>query len=187
VDSNVTDEIVISVWDAIVSRKSVRSFSDTPVEREKLDKCLEAARLAPSWANKQCWHFVVVDGKDKVDGLGLVPAYIKNAPVLIVACGDPDKSGNHEGKPYYLVDVSIAVEHIVLQARELGLGTVWVGAFKEERVRKALGIPQNIKIVALLPVGYPAEKEGFTAKLVKKIAGSANRKDAEEIVHWGRW
>lgn len=177
----------VTVWGAVSSRKSVRTFEKKELEKEKLVKCLEAARLAPSWANKQCWHFVVVAGSKEVAELGLVPPHIKNAPALIVACGDPDKSGDIDGKPYYLVDVAIAVEHIVLQAVELGLGTVWVGAFREDDVRRPLGIPRNIRVVALLPVGYPAEKEGMRAKMLKAVVGSGNRKPIEEIVHFQKW
>lgn len=176
-----------SVFDIIASRKSVRAFDERPIEKEKLEKCLEAARLAPSWANKQCWHFVVVQGREDVDALGLVPAHIKGAPALVVACADPDKSGNVDGKPYYMVDVAIAVEHLVLTAWDLGIGTVWVGAFKEDRVKKALGIPANIRVVALIPMGYPADKEGLGARFLRRVAGSANRKDMKEIVHWGKW
>ena len=94
---------------------------------------------------------------------------------------------NIDGKPYYMVDVAIAAEHLVLEAVEQGLGTVWVGAFKEDRVQKALGIPQNIKVVALIPIGYPAGKEGVRAKLLKAAVGSANRKDLKEIVHFQKW
>jgi nitroreductase len=184
---HVTEGSKLSVWEAITSRKSVRSFADEPLDEEQLRRCLEAARLAPSWANKQCWHFVVIQGKEAVDELGIVPANIKNAPALIVACGDPEKSGNLDGKPYYLVDVAIAVEHIVLAAWEQGLGTVWVGALKEDKVRKALGIPENIKVVAMIPIGYPADKEGVRQKLIRKAVGSDNRKELKEIVHWGKW
>lgn len=176
-----------SVFEVIASRKSVRTYADTPIPKDQLDKCLEAARLAPSWANKQCWHFVVVQGRQAVDDLGLIPAHIKGATALVVACADPDKSGNLDGKPYYMVDVAIAVEHLVLTAWDLGIGTVWVGAFKEDRVRKALGIPANIQVVALIPMGYPADKEGLGARLLKRVAGSANRKETKEIVHCDRW
>lgn len=176
-----------SVWNVIATRKSIRNFADEPVEDEKFARCLEAARLAPSWANKQCWHFVVVKGKQAVDDLGLVPAHIKNTQVLVIACGDPEKSGNIDGKPYYLVDVAIAVEHFILEAWEQGLGTVWVGALKEDRVRQKLGIPANIKVVALVPVGYPADKESMRIRVARKIMGSANRKDLKEIVHYDRW
>ena len=183
----VTEERGSTVWDTIASRRSVRTFEDRPVEEQKLTRCLEAARLAPSWANKQCWQFVVVNGRQAVDDLGIMPVNIKNAPALIVACGNPDKSGSIDGKPYYMVDVAIAVEHIVLEAMEQGLGTVWVGGFKEEKIRKALGIPGNIKVVALIPVGYPADKESIANRLLKKMVGSANRKDLKDIVHYGKW
>ena len=182
-----TEERGSTVWETIAARKSVRSFTDMPVEDEKLIRCLEAARLAPSWANKQCWQFVVVKGRQPVDDLGIVPVNIKNAPALIVACADPEKSGNIDGKPYYMVDVAIAVEHIVLEALEQGLGTVWVGGFREEKIRKALSIPDNIKVVALIPIGYPAEKESIGNRLVKKVAGFGNRKDLKDIVHHGKW
>ena len=176
-----------TVWDAIVTRKSVRNFEDVPVEEEKLTRCLEAARLAPSWANKQCWSFVVVQGRQNVENLGIVPINIKNAPALIVACGDPEKSGNMDEKPYFMVDVAIAVEHIILEAWEQGLGTVWVGGFRESKVRTALGIPENIKVVALVPIGYPAGRDTIGMMLAKKIMGLGNRKELKEIVHYGKW
>ena len=176
-----------TVWHAISTRRSVRTFSEESVEDAVLNKCLEAARLAPSWANKQCWQFVVVNGRQAVDELGIVPANIKNAPAVVVACGDPERSGNWEGKAYYLVDVAIATEHIVLQAWELGLGTVWVGAFKEDKVKKALDIPEKIRVVAIIPLGYPADREGVLSKLAKAVMKSSNRKDLKEIVHYGKW
>jgi len=176
-----------TVWDVIATRRSVRIFSEEPIEDAALNKCLEAARLAPSWANKQCWHFVVVSGRQAVDDLGIVPANIKNSPAIVVACGDPEKSGDWEGKAYYLVDVAIATEHLVLQAWELGLGTVWVGAFKEDKVKKALGIPEKIRVVAIIPLGYPADKEGIRLKFAKTIMKSSNRKELTEIVHRGKW
>ncbi len=176
-----------TVWDAIATRRSVRSFEDIPVEEQKLTRCLEAARLAPSWGNKQCWHFIVVQGRQKVDDLGIVPANIKNTPALIVACGDPEKSGNMDGKPYFMVDVGISVEHIILEAWEQGLGTVWVGGFRESKVRTALGIPGNIRVVALVPIGYPAGMDTVRTVLAKKTSGQRNRRELKEIVHYGRW
>jgi len=179
---------IASVWDSIATRRSVRNFDDSPVEDEKLTRCLEAARLAPSWANKQCWSFVVVQGRQNVENLGIVPINIKNAPALIVACGDPEKSGNMDGKPYFMVDVAIAVEHMILEAWEQGLGTVWVGGFRESKVRTALGIPENIKVVALVPIGYPAGRDTIGMVLAKKIMGLGdNRKELKEIVHYGKW
>lgn len=181
------ESIANPVFETIASRKSIRGLDGEPVEEAKLMKCLEAARLAPSWANKQCWHFVLVQGKKAVEESGLVPAHIKNAPALIVACAEPEKSGNLEGKPYYMVDVAIAIEHIVLAAWEQGLGTVWVGALKEDKVRSALGIPKDIRIVALLPIGYPADRESIGSRLLKRVIGSGNRKEMKEILHMGKW
>jgi nitroreductase len=180
-------EVADSVLSAIAARKSVRTFDGRPIEKEVLERCLEAARLAPSWANKQCWQFVLVTGKEEIDRLGIVPAQIKGASALLVACGNPRRSGDREGKQYYLVDVAIATEHFVLAAWEQGLGTCWVGAFKEDKVRKALGIPADIRVVALIPTGYPADKEGLIGKLARRMAGSANRRPLEEIVHREKW
>jgi len=176
-----------TVWDTIATRRSVRIFSDDPVDDSVLKKCLEAARLAPSWANKQCWHFMVVNDKQAVDDLGIVPAHIKNTPAVVVACGDPDKSGKWEGKDYYLVDVAIATEHLILQAWEEGLGTCWVGALKEDRIRKAFGIPENIKVVALIPLGYPADKQTVRTTIARKFMKSDSRKPLEDIVHYNKW
>jgi nitroreductase len=176
-----------SVWDTITTRRSVRNFSDDPVDEIVLRKCLDAARVAPSWANKQCWHFIVVNGREAVDELGIIPAHIKNAPAVIVACGDPEKSGKWEGKDYYLVDVAIATEHLVLQAWELGLGTCWVGAFKEDKIRKLFDIPESIRVVAIIPIGYPANKETIDARVKKEAKKSDQRKDREEIVHYNKW
>ena len=176
-----------SVMDTIETRRSVRNFSDDPVEDDILNRCLEAARLAPSWSNDQCWHFVVVNGKQAVDDLAIVPAHIKNAPAVVVACGDPEKSGTWEGKDYYLVDVGIAVEHMILEAWELGLGSCWVGALKEQSIRKTFGIPDNIRVVAIIPLGYPATKDTVQTKLARKSGKSEDRKAPKEIIHFDKW
>jgi nitroreductase len=109
-------------------------------------KCLEAARVAPSWANKQCWHFIVVREREKIEKLSpMINFWLKDAPAVIVACGDPSKSGFKNEQHYYLVDVAIALEHFVLAATNDGLGTCRIGAFGEETVKTLLGIPREIK------------------------------------------
>ncbi len=175
----------------IERRSSVRKFRDKRVPEEALARVLEAARLAPSWANKQCWHFVVVRDPERIEQLakaaGTVNRWLKNAPLLVVACGDPSRSGSRDHKPYYLVDVAIAMEHLVLAATEEGLGTCWIGYFDEPSLKSQLGIPASIEVVALTPLGHPAEREGLREKVTKALAGSKRRKPLEEIVHDEHW
>lgn len=174
--------------DVVRTRKSVRSYSNRMVEEEKITRILEAARIAPSWANRQCWSFIVVKDREKIRKLagGLINPWLKQAPVIIVACGNPQKSGSRNGMDYYLVDVAISMEHLVLAAADLGLGTCWIGGFDERKVKRTLGVPENIKIVALTPVGYPAS-EGVRDKIVKRLIKSGKRKPMEQIIHRDMW
>jgi nitroreductase len=174
--------------EVIAARKSVRNYSNKPVNKEAIMKCLEAARAAPSWANKQCWHFIVLTDKDKIEKLSsTVNFWLKNAPAVVVACGDPSKSEFKNDQHYYLVDVSIAFEHFVLAATNEGLGTCWIGGFDEEIVKTLLGIPSEIKVVSLTPIGYPSEDDGLFSKAIKTMVGSNKRKPIEEIVHSEKW
>jgi len=171
----------------VLARKSVRKYLDKPVEEKKIAKCLEAARLAPSWENKQCWRFVVVRDKEIIAKLAKgFNFWAKSAPVFIVACGDPKRSGTRYGQDYYLVDVAIAMEHLVLEAANLGLGTCWLGFFDEEKTKKLLGIPKEIRVVALTPLGYPHPSEGIWGKVVKAMVGK-KRKSLGEIAYDGEW
>ncbi len=163
-------------------RRSIRKFEDTPVEEEKLQEVLEAARLAPSWANRQCWSFIVVKDPTRRQAVSEIlehnPAQkaVLQAPVLIVACADPAESGELLGKGYYLVDIGIAMQQLCLEAWNQGLGTVWVGMFDEEKLRPVLGVPDAIRIVALTPLGYPA-----------KWPDDRGRKPLDDIVHRETW
>lgn len=174
--------------DVVKARKSVRSYSSKLVEEEKLTRILEAARKAPSWANRQCWSFIVVTDREKIEKLavGVINSWLKQAPVIIVACGNPKKSGFRNGMDYYLVDVAISMEHLILAAADLGLGTCWIGGFDEQKVKSILGVPKNIKIVALTPIGYAAS-ERIRDKLVKTLVHSGKRKPMEEIIHKDMW
>ena len=150
----------MDLFEAIKGRRSIRSFLDRNVEEETLGRVLDAGRLAPSARNLQDWKFVVV--RDKETRRRLAEAarnqqFIAQAPVVIAACGTSDyvmTCGQHA----YTIDVSIAVDHITLAAFSLGLGTCWIGAFYEDKVKEILGIPADIRVVALLPLGYPAEQ-----------------------------
>jgi len=158
-------------------RRSVRKYRPDPVPEEKLNRILEAARLAPSWANGQCWTFVVVkDEKVKHAVAQAGNEWTEHAPVIIAACADPTKSGEKKDQPYYLLDIGIAMEHLILAAAEEGLGTCWIGWFEEEKARKALGVPKKIRVVALTPVGYPDEEPE-----------ARPRKALEEMVRRDKW
>lgn len=180
--------------EAISTRRSIRKFSAKPVEKEKIQGLLEAARMAPSWANLQCWRFVVVEDattKAKISDLSYVESFfapkgytsnpaqkaLAEAPVVIVACGDPLSSGDLRGQQYYLADVGIAAENLMLAAHALGLGSVFVGVFDEEQLGELLEIPPGIRIVGLFPVGYPLDEP----------KACPPRKALEEIVFYGRW
>ena len=143
--------------DTIRARRSIRSYRPDPVPLEKLDYILEAARQAPSWKNQQCWRFIVV--KDEAKRRAITQrSWTAEAPVVIVGCAHPEMSGGNAGQHYYMLDMGIAMEHMVLAAAEQGLGTCWIGGqFDEAAVKKELGIPDEARVVALLPVGYPAE------------------------------
>ena len=174
--------------DVVAARKSVRSYADKPVEEEKLSKILEAARLAPSWANKQCCRYIVVKDKTKIQELaGGFNGWLKQSLVIVVACADPKDSGAHDGMNYYLVDVGISMQQLVLAATDAGLGTCWIGGFNEAKIKKALEIPENIKVVALTPVGYPGDQGGFGDRLRKTLIGGGKRKPLAEIIHQEKW
>ena len=163
----------MDVSQAIQLRRSVRAYQDRDIEKEKLYKVLEAARLAPSASNRQEWKFIVVNNKDKRKKLAIAASnqnFIAEAPIVIIACSTESQSTMLCGQPRYTVDVSIAVSFIILQAQELGLGTCWIGAFGEPSVKEILGIPNNIRVVAMTPLGYPAQDhEAQPRKQIEQI------------------
>jgi len=170
----------MTVMEAIKARKSVRAFEERPVEDEKLASVLEAARLAPSASNRQEWRFVVV--RDEGTRARLAKAansqtFVGEAPVVIAACAETDSHVMSCGQECYPIDVAIAVDHLTLAAAELGLGTCWIGAFCEADVKKVLGIPEGVRVVELMPLGYPADPE----------PKDKNRRGLDEIVHWEKW
>ncbi|MFH0814003.1 MAG: nitroreductase family protein, partial [Pseudomonadota bacterium] len=135
----------MDVFTAISQRSSVRAYKATDVEDDKLKKILEAARLSPSASNRQDWKFIVVKNKETKNKLAKAAfgqSFIGEAPVVIVACGTETKSIMGCGQPTHTVDVSIACAYMILQAYELGLGTCWIGAFKEDEAKKILHIPE---------------------------------------------
>jgi nitroreductase len=148
----------MDVFTAISQRSSVRAYKSTDVEEDKLKKILEAARLSPSASNRQEWKFIVVKDKEikkKLAKAAFGQSFIGEAPIVVVACGTETKTVMGCGQPTHTVDVSIACAYMILQAYELGLGTCWIGAFKEDEVKKILNIPEHIRVVAMTPLGYP--------------------------------
>jgi nitroreductase len=168
----------MELMQAIRARRSIRNFQDKPVEEEKLLAVLEAGRLAPSAKNMQDWRFIVVrdeTARGRLAEAARSQRFVAQAPVVIAACGTSDLVMTC-GQPAYAIDVAIALDHMTLAAASLGLGTCWIGAFYEEQARAILGVPEGVRIVALLPLGYPAE-EPFPRP----------RKPLDEIVSWERW
>jgi len=141
-------------------RFSVRNFKDEPVAQEHLDKILEAGRLAPTACNYQPQKVYVAQSKEALEKLASVCKCTFHAPCILVVCYDNDRDWKNKLQPGYQsgpVDASIVCTHMMLQAFELGIGSCWVGYFNADKVAEVLGLPQNITVSALLPMGYPTE------------------------------
>lgn len=188
--------------DLAKKRISVRKYSHIPIEDEKLELVLEAGRIAPSAVNFQPRYFIVVRDKDTKEGIaGSYSKFnfnnSKDVPAFIVICGDHQKSWHREpdGKDYCDVDIAIAVDHMTLQAAELGLGTCWICDFDPQACRDTLGLPDHIEPIAILHIGYSsAGQSQFESELYKDNPnfgnnqdGSKKRKSFEEIVFWDRF
>ena len=168
----------MDVLEVILKRYSCRAYQDKGIEPDKLDCILEAARLAPSARNMQDWRFVVVtdrDTKRRVAETTNRPDVFKKAGAIIAACSNSDhvmRCGQAIGP----IDVAIALEHISLQAAELGLGTCWIGSFNADKVRQILAIPRGVTIIELMTVGYPADSKP-----------DPKREPIEKIVCYQKW
>ncbi len=148
-------------------RRSIRRYKTDSVPQAVIEDIVEAGRLAPSGGNRQPWHFVVVTDHQRKKELQ-IPDWAARAPVVLVVCGDPQVSDT-----WYVVDPTIAMEHMVLAATDHGLGTCWIGRLgRDARVKEVLGIPRHMHVVALTPLGYPDE-----------FPPPKPRKSLEEIVH----
>lgn len=165
----------MDILEAIRKRRSIRNYKDLDVEKEKISKILEAARLAPSASNRQEWRFVVVKDREKRKKLAEAAKnqkFVEEAPVVIACCAETDNHLMSCGQLCYPIDVAIAIEHAALAAVEEGLGTCWVGAFYEDKVKQILQIPDEIRVVELLTLGYyekePALKERLSLKDIVK-------------------
>ena len=166
----------MDVFEAIQERRSIRAYQDKPVPMEKLEKILEAARLAPSARNVEPWHFIAVTDaeKRKILSKGKYAKFCAEAPVVIAACGDKKASPD-----WYTIDVALAVENMILTAINEGLSTCCVGSFDEKEVKATLGVSDNFEVVLLLAVGYSREKLDLSSKLLHLVRA---RKTLSEVV-----
>jgi nitroreductase len=169
---------IMNVFEAISKRYSSRNYIDKPIEKEKLARILEAARLAPSAKNLQDWRFVVVTDKNKrvqIAHAAYEQMFLAQAGAIIVACTNTNYVMRC-GQPIGPIDVSIALEHIALQAVEEGLATCWIGSFEPDKVKQILDIPPDITIIELMSLGYPADSPR-----------KPNREPVTSIVCYNKW
>ncbi len=173
----------MDVYEAIRTRRSVRSYRDDPIPEEVLERVLDAARIAPSGSNRQPTRLILVNEtkeKQKLVELCHDQAFIATAPVVVVACGRDLKYNRGEwmGRGSVIVDVAIAVDHLTLAARAEGLGTCWIGSFSNSKLKELLRLPEDVDVVALTPLGYP-QGDPFS--------GPTGRMPLDEFIHWGAW
>jgi nitroreductase len=164
----------LDVFEAIKRRRSIRKYKPTAVEKEKLMKVLEAARLAPSAMNRQPHIFVVTSDADTIQEICLASNQQWDSPTIIAICSFPDKAWvRDDGEEYWKADAAVAMNTLSLQACAEGLGTCWIAAFKEDEIKQILGIKKG-RVVAMTPLGYPAEEKGPVT----------NRKSIDDLVQY---
>jgi nitroreductase len=166
--------------DLIKQRYSVRAYKPDPVEDDKLRQVLEAVRWAPSACNRQPYQLIVIDTVKQAEGLRQIyhrSWFYSQAPLVIAMCGLTEEAWRRrDGQNYQYVDAAIAMDHLILAATELGLGTCWVAAFDVQAARRVLGLPLNVEPVAFTPLGYPADEPG-----------PKDRKPLDELVRYECW
>jgi nitroreductase len=189
----VSEELTVS--ETLANRRSTRSFLDTPIEEEKLSTIMAAAQWSASATNTQPWRFILVRDKAEQERVraGLAPgnaAWSAPVPALVVVCGRPEDSHYHmkEGKQFYLFELGLAVQSIVLQAHALGLVVHQMGNFTEDVVRQAMGIPEDYKVAVVIALGYRGPPELLpTPELRAREVEPRVRKDFNEVVLYDNW
>jgi len=163
----------------VQKRYSVRAYRPLPVEEDKLKAVLEAARLAPTASNRQPFKFIVIHTAGREAELRRIydKHWFAQAPLLIAACGTPAHNWiRRDGKNYNDVDVAIAMDHLILAATSLGLGTCWIAAFDPQAAREVLRLPEGVEPIAFTPLGYPAD-----------TPRPKERKALSELVRYEHW
>lgn len=168
-----------SIHEIIKNRRSVRKYSSKPIPGEVLKRLKHALRFAPSACNLQPWKFIFVTDDNLKTELSCIAnnqSFIAEAPLIVVACGYPGKAYKRMGgcKNSVDIDIAIALDHLTLAAASEGLGTCWIGAFKEEQVKHLLGVPKNAVITAMMPVGYPV-----SSNLIHPVSENQRKPESE--------
>jgi nitroreductase len=175
----------------IGKRASLKAcLSGRDVEQEKIEKVLEAAKLAPSALNKQPWRFIVVKGKKNVEAVvnrafREANQVVREAPVIVIACANPSDDVVIGGKEYYLFNVALAVENMLLAATDLGLVTHPMAGVNEDELKAALGIPDEVRFVVATPLAYPAQ--GSYDEAARERLSQRTRKDLKEVAYLDEW
>lgn len=170
----------MNISELIRYRKSVRTWADKSVDRETVEKIVDAARFAPSARNCQDWRIVAVTDSERRRKMAEIAggqSFVGRAPVVLAVCGDTSSGDMHCKIPRAVVDATILIDHVTLAAASEGLGTCWIGDFDQDACRAFLGLPDGWKVVQLLPLGYPADPDP-----VEK-----SRKEVGEILDWDSW
>lgn len=164
----------------ITQRRSIREYSNQAIEPEKLERILEAARLAPTARNQQDWKLILVKSPDKIEKLVDLAAphqqFLKQAQIIIAACALNPAYVLRCGHPAYLIDLAIVLDHVALQAVREGLGSCWIGSFDENKAKSVLKVPDPVRIVELMSLGY-----------YDRLPDPRERKPIQDLYKWESW
>lgn len=175
-------------YDVVEERRSAKRYKDLAVEEEKLYRILKSITLAPSWSCKHCWKIIMVDdGELKkritecINETHPAREGFLEAPLSAVICADPVNTEEIDGREYYMADCGIVMEHFMLSACSEGLSACWIGLFDEDKLKSIFGIPENIRIVALSPLGYRDDKPQLRGEKSIKDITYHNKWDNEMV------
>jgi nitroreductase len=182
---------MVELLEEIRKRKSGRAFSSQPVSQEMVESILEAGRWAPSCANKQSWRFVVITDQQALakahEAVSRGNAYGKTAPVMLLVLSREDDACTSHGLPYYMMDVGLATQNILLQAVHLGLMAHPTAGWEEEVLKQAFNIPEEYRIGTVIFIGYEGSIDDLDERTQEKERSPRTRKDLTEIVHYNSW